>query len=265
MSPTIKYDVSDVELREDRGAIPLVARGVYPAKVAEVTAKDSSKGNAMLEVIFRLDGGDYDEVPLWHYIVLPSDDLDEVAGRIAEERLAEFVLAIGGKKKGQLNTDRAVGKPVQVRVKHETYEEEPRAKVAAVLPPGDVDDEEEEGDGDEGTQEDLTRDDLDDMERAELKSLIKEEDLGIRVTKSKSDDDIRDAIAEAMELEGGDDEEEPDEDDEPDEDEDGDDYEEWSVQELRDEAKQRGLKAGGTKAVIVKRLRKDDESDDEPF
>jgi hypothetical protein len=48
-------------------------------------------------------------------------------------------------------------------------------------------------------------------------------------------------------------------------DDDGDDYEEWSVDELKEELKGRGLRVAGKRAVLIGRLRKDDEDDDDPF
>lgn len=65
---------------------------------------------------------------------------------------------------------------------------------------GDVEDEEEEPDEEED-------DPLADMTRAELKAHIKAEELEVRVLKTMSDDDLRDAIREASEEE--DEEEEP--------------------------------------------------------
>jgi hypothetical protein len=122
----------------------------------------------------------------------------------------------------------------------------------------DVDEEAEEPEDDE---EELTQDDLDGMSRTELKALIKEEELEIRVTRGKSDDDLRTAIAEALEIgtdeEGAEDEDEEEEDTTP--------YSEWEISELKDELKERGLKTDGRKSMLVKRLEKDDATDGDPF
>lgn len=49
--------------------------------------------------------------------------------------------------------------------------------------------------------------------------------------------------------------------DEEETDEDSDDYEQWSVAELKDEAKSRDLKVSGSAAELVARLREDDNSE----
>jgi len=76
----------------------------------------------------------------------------------------------------------------------------------------------EEEDDDEPEDEDEEEIDLDSMSRSELKAFIKEEELDIRVLKNWSDDDIREAIVEAMDdddaFEDDEDEDEP-EDEEP--------------------------------------------------
>jgi hypothetical protein len=59
---------------------------------------------------------------------------------------------------------------------------------------------EEEGGEEEGGEEE--GDDFDDMDRAELKRYNKENELEVRVLKSMSDDDLREAIREADEEEG---------------------------------------------------------------
>jgi len=70
----------------------------------------------------------------------------------------------------------------------------------------DEDEDEEEDDSDEAED-----DGLDDMDRTELKNYIKDKDLEVSVKKSMSDDDLREAIREAM---GGDDSEEEDDEEE---------------------------------------------------
>ena len=70
-------------------------------------------------------------------------------------------------------------------------------------------DEEEESDDEEESDEDSEEgDELDDMDRGELKDYIKENELEITVKKSWSDDDIREKIREAM---GDEEDEEEDE------------------------------------------------------
>ena len=77
------------------------------------------------------------------------------------------------------------------------------------------DEEPEEADDEEEDDSDEAEDDgLDDMDRTELKKYIKENDLEVSVKKSMTDDDLREAIREAM---GGDDSEEEEEDDEEEE------------------------------------------------
>ena len=74
------------------------------------------------------------------------------------------------------------------------------------------DEEPEESDDEEEDDSDEAEDDgLDDMDRTELKKYIKENDLEVSVKKSMTDDDLREAIREAM---GGDDSEEEDDEEE---------------------------------------------------
>lgn len=81
----------------------------------------------------------------------------------------------------------------------------------------DDDDDEEDEDGEEDEEDDADEsDEFDEMERDDLKKYIKKNKLDIKVTKTMSDDDLRDAIREkvnAYEDEDGEDEEDEDEDD----------------------------------------------------
>ena len=167
-------------------------------------------------------------------------------------------------------------------------------KLAAALEEND-----EEGEGDEDDDvSDEGEVDLDAMDRTELRTFIRENELGIRVVKSMSDDDVREAIAEALEEEP---EPEPEEatdeyddwtlrklkaelrkrghadtgskDDliadlreldakEGSEDSDENEYDEWEISELKEEAKDRGLKTTGSKAVLIARILEDDAEED---
>lgn len=82
-------------------------------------------------------------------------------------------------------------------------------KKAEPEPEEEDEDEEEESDDEEESDEDSEEgDELDDMDRGELKDYIKENELEITVKKSWSDDDIREKIREAM---GDEEDEEEDE------------------------------------------------------
>lgn len=258
--PKIKYDLRDVE---SSGGFETPPPGLYRAKLAECNVKKSKAGNDMLECIYELSRGDYKGSRVWDYVVL---------NEASEWKLKQFLEAVGkiaGKKseKGAFDPDEFEDAEVQVRLKHETYNDEPRARVAAVLPlPEDDEDEEEievedsEDDDDEGADEEYTYEDLEGMDLGELKEVIEEEELGIRVTKKSKVETVLAKVAEALELE-------PEEEDEDEEDEDDEDvaYEDMTPEELKAECKDRGLKAAGKKAVLIARLEKDDEEAEDPF
>lgn len=264
--PKIKYDVRDVE---SSGGFETPPPGLYKAKLAECNLKESKSGNEMLECIYELIAGDYKGSRVWDYVVL---------NEASEWKLRQFLEAVGkvaGKRgaKGSFDPDEFEDAEVQVRLKHETYNDEPRARVAAVLPlPEDDDDEDEEEveaeetDADEeGDGEAYTYEDLEGMDLDELKEVIAEEELEIRVTKKSKAEKVLVKVAEALELEPEEEEaeEEPEEGEEGDEDEET--YEEMSPAELKQECKDRGLKAAGKKAVLIARLEKDDEEAEDPF
>lgn len=264
--PKIKYDVRDVE---SSGGFETPPPGLYKAKLAECNLKESKSGNEMLECIYELIAGDYKGSRVWDYVVL---------NEASEWKLRQFLEAVGkvaGKRgaKGSFDPDEFEDAEVQVRLKHETYNDEPRARVAAVLPLPEDDDEDEEEEVDaEETEDDedtevegYTYEELAEMDLKELKEVIKEEELeDIRVTKKSKAETVLAKVAEALELEPEEAEEDEDEeDDEGDEDEES--YEDMTPAELKQECKDRGLKAAGKKAVLIGRLEKDDEEAEDPF
>lgn len=99
----------------------------------------------------------------------------------------------------------------------EEFEEEEKPKKGAKKAtkkaepePEEDEDEEEESEDDEEADEDSEEgDELDEMDRGELKDYIKENELEITVKKSWSDDDIREKIREAMGDEEDEEEEKP--------------------------------------------------------
>ena len=100
----------------------------------------------------------------------------------------------------------------------EDSEEDENDKLAKEVE-DEEDADEDENDDDESEEEENVEeggDELDDMDRSELKTYIKEHELNVKVTKKMEDDDIREAIREAIhaaEAENGNDEDEQD--DEP--------------------------------------------------
>ena len=119
-------------------------------------------------------------------------------------------------------------------------------------------DEDDEDEGDEETTGEYEWDDIAELDKAELRQLIADEELGIKVKKSADVDELRTQVAEALEIEAPDDEDAED-------DEDEDDYDEWSLDDLKEELEQRSLSTKGSKKLLVSRLRKDDSEEDKPF
>lgn len=135
-----------------------------------------------------------------------------------------------------------------------------KGKKPALISRLEEDDEEDEDDEDEGDDEttgEYEWDDIAELDKAELRSLIAEEELDIKVKKSTDVDELRTQVAEALEIEA------PEEEDEDEDEED--DYDEWSPDDLKEELEQRSLSTKGSKKLLVSRLRKDDSEEDKPF
>jgi len=266
LSPSIiKYgDVSKVE--SDFVHAPV---GVYVAKVKKIEQKLSKNKEDMVEVIFTLTkdakGKKLTKAYSDLYFYAPIDPTASWA-----RRLKDLVTAFGLKAKGG-NLGAIEGKEAMVRLREDTdLDGEYRPNIGKVFPLAvakdddedeeDVDTEEEEDDAED---EEEDEDDLDGLSRAELKALIKEEGLEVKVLKSMSDDDVREAITEARpDDEEEDEEDEEDEDEEDDEEEEEDDqYDTLSLADLRAELKERQLDTKGKKAILVARLRTDDAED----
>lgn len=336
MATKIKYNVKGVD--SSGGDKPEQAKpGMYQAEIVEINERDSKSGNgAMLEVVFKIvsdSKGKKKNIAginskVWHYVMLEHEP--------SAFRLREFLEAIGkvkGKKgeTGSLDIDSLIGTVLQVQLKSDRDQDgDYRPKVGKVLELAadagddeeepdeddepDEDEEPEEDDADDEEEDDEDAVDLSELDRKQLKAFIKEEELDIKVTKPMSDDDIRDAIAEAL---GGDEEEEEeeepeededdglddldraglkkhiksndlevkvtksmseddireairalagDDDDEEEEEDEAPDYSTWDVAQLNAELKERGLPVKGNKSAKVKALAKDDSTDDgDPF
>ena len=268
----VKYDVSgDIP---ETGNAPV---GTYRGKIKDAEAKDSNAGNPMIVISIELthhaDGKKVKEDywPVRQYLMVTDER------PYAKRTIKEFTTAIGLKPKGTIDTDKILGKAVQVKLKSDTDQDgeyQPRIQWIRPLdaaseeePEDEAEPEEPEVDEDEDDDEDEI--DLDAMDRKALKALIKEEELEITVKKSMSEDDLRELIAEAMgdddeEEDEDEDDEEPEDDEEDDEEEDGDDdapdYDSMSVNDLKAELKERELATNGSKKVLIQRLKKDDDS-----
>jgi hypothetical protein len=146
---------------------------------------------------------------------------------------------------------------LDIKVTRTTDVEDLRMEVAEALEIEDIPEDEPEEPEDEAGEDDYTWEDISGMSKPDLRQLIKDEELGIRVTPKTDLDDLRGKVAEALEIEV------PSEDAEADDD--ADDYEEWSLDDLKEELEQRSLATKGTKRALVSRLRKDDAKEDKPF
>lgn len=247
---TFEYDVRGVEPGQDFSTP--VPNALYKFRVADAAEEQSkSSGNDMIKLELEIHSGEYKGRKVWDYVVFAES---------TDWKVRQFVDAFGLKEKGKVSAKKLIGEFVMGKTKTEGSPDDEygvQSKIAQLLPLPE-DEEEAEEEDEEGTEEDLTWDDLQEYDRAELKTLIKDEELGIRVTKGKSDDDLREAIAEALEIETEEAEEEEEDEEE------GEDYSEMSLSELKSECKDRELSTSGTKKALIKRLEEND-NDDEPF
>lgn len=279
----LKFDVTGVD---PGGDFKVPKPGSYSCKIDVIEPKESQAGNDMLEVQYVItQDGEFEGSRLWDYIVLN----DSSAWKY--RRFLEAVGAVNGKtEKGEIDLDRLIGKRVLVKVTNEDSDEwGKRARVGSVarLSKADLAEEEEgeEEELEEGEEEELTADDIMHMKKTELKEVVDENELGLRVTKQTKLQALRKRVVEKMieeemisdpdeeeeeeELEDEEeveaeveDEEEEEEEEEDDEVEEVEDYAELSVGDLRAECKERGLGIKGSKSALVKRLEKDDDETD---
>jgi hypothetical protein len=145
-----------------------------------------------------------------------------------------------------------------IKVGRTTDVDELRIEVAEALEIEDIPEDEPEEEPEEEEGDDYTWDEINGMSKVDLRKLIKDEELGIRVTPKSDLDDIKAKVAEALEVEVPAEEAAEDEDDQ-------DDYDEWSLDDLKEELEQRSLSVRGSKRALVSRLRKDDAEEDKPF
>jgi hypothetical protein len=268
LSPAIRYDVSDVESSGGEQAPPKIYKGKITAVEHRTEKSDGTKIEGKGDLHITVSIGD-NYAALHSYVGLyPA----------TAWKLREFIDAIGLKDKGSIDPTKLVGKECRVQVVKDEYEGAYKARLKTWLAPkDDTEEEDEEPDPDnepeaeepeeeepeaeeepeeeeevepEEEEEPEPEDDgdaddgLDDLDRTELKAILKEEEIEFKVFKSTDTEEIRAAIREAR---------------------DGDNYDEWSLADLKDEMTKRSLKLEkGTKATsknIIEALRSDDNED----
>ena len=277
----VTYDLTGVDDLPDEPHAPV---GTYIGKIEAAEFKNSSAGNPMIEVRWRLthdaSGSKLKESyqAVWDYPILEHDS------KFVMGKTKAFMEAIGEKLKGTLDTNKMVGKKAQLKLKSDTDDGgDYRPRIGKILPapgeaePDDVEPDEVEAEAEPEEEEGV---DLDSMSRDELKKFIREEKLGtladLGITKNTSDDEIREIIVNAM---GGaeeepeaeaepEPEEEPEDDAEPEgeEESEGDGYDAMDIKALAAEFKERsldesevkGLKGAKLKAKVIELLRADD-------
>lgn len=219
----VKGDATDVQTDFNHAPV-----GLYTAKAAEVSERESSNtGQPMVEIRWDItkngDGKKLKEsyAGVFYYAPLDLTDGDMSPGWA--RRLKEVLVAFGLPMKGA-NLAKIEGKEALLRLREDTDQDgEYRPRVGKILPLGskngakDEDEEEEESEEPEAEGEDegeYTWEELQTFDRKELRTIVKEEELDIKVTAKLKDDDLREKIAEALEIDM--EEEEEDEEEEAD-------------------------------------------------
>jgi hypothetical protein len=258
--PKVKYDVSNVESRKRPKP------GLYPFKIVQATYR-AERDNPDIEVVSEITSGEFKGSRMWSYI--------QVANEASAWKLREWVDALGLKGRGTLDTDKLVGKEFRAKVNAEQYQGEYSPKIGTVMALDAEDDYEDEADDeaaaadeaeaeddedDEGEEEELPA--YEDMSLKDLRAHAKER--GIETAGAK-----KTAIIEALEAddeEGADDEEEDEEEDGDEEEDEVVDYSEWERDDLKAEAKRRGIKVlkKHSDEDIATLLEEDDQAGD-PF
>lgn len=185
--------------------------GDYRAKITNVTDSPAKDGVAQWLFTIQVGAGTYP-----YYCKHQENQFWKVRN---------LLVAAGmnvPKKKVKVDPNKLVGKTIAVTLEDDEYEGKMKSVVSATFPLSELDDDSvpDEPDDDDATEDDEdeapvakkkkaapVEDDEDDedevgaksdgleaLDRTELKELIRDKELDIRVAKSMSDDDIRNAI-----------------------------------------------------------------------
>lgn len=250
-SASVNVDLSGVET--SRKTIP---EGTYTLVVDSATQKSSQGGNPMIAFEFSVAEGKYRGSKLYENCSLQPQALF---------KLKSVLIALGMEipnKAFDLDLKDLIGLTCEAEVGHEVYEGKKKARILEYIDPSDSDSDEDDSDEEDDDDIDVEST-LMEMDLEDLKDLAKELDISsssikkakkvkalVELIMSEADeDDILEALG--------------DEDDEDDEDEDDGekDYSEMSLDELKAECKDRGLKVkkGMDKDDLIEMLEEDDE------
>ncbi len=103
----------------------IIPQGDYRARIAEVVEKTFNSGNSGYEITLDING--YNS-KMWMYLVL-----DPSNAAMTNQRIGEFFDSFGIKGTTLGSGKQWVGNVGAVRIKHEAYKGENRAKVAYVI------------------------------------------------------------------------------------------------------------------------------------
>jgi hypothetical protein len=204
MAKILFGDTSDVEPGKDfDNPIP---KGLYKMRVKEIEDTTSNAdGRPMLKVTLEVADGDHKGRLVWDYIKYKDDT--------SQWKVAQFKSAVGlSEGKVEIDPAQIEGTIVLVKIKHEGSVDDDygiQSKVASMVPVPEDEAEEmetaetESDNGDGGDEEEeLTVDDVNAMNKAELKDLIEEQEVsGVRVTKKSKVANVRAKVIEALGLE----------------------------------------------------------------
>lgn len=233
MSPVIKYDVTDVEPNE--GAYLQPQPGLYDAKIVELNPRNSDGKNDIEVIVEVITKGEFQGAKLWSYIN---------QGEASRWKMREFTDALDLPAKGGFDTTKNIGKKVRIKVTAGSWEGEYRARLQRFLKPGDsVDGDDGAASGDVG---------YDDWSDDDIKAELEEKELKVagRWTREK-------AVAlleEADDGSGGGNDDDAAAASEPE-----DEYDEWSLDDLKAEAEEKGILGNvpgrKTKEKLIEALR----------
>jgi hypothetical protein len=255
----VKFDTREVDRSANKPPAEIPSIGLHRCKVVECEFKKEKGKEPQLVVVYAIDepGRKSNGYRMWSYI---NWTLDSVAWK-----KDQFLAAMGLKQTGQFDTNKMVGKSVTVRVKHEEWNKELRAKSNGVWLAEDLDgdeydvepeddepeeDDEEELEEDEDEDEDVDDEEVDD-EEDELEEDEEPEPEPVKRTTKKAAAPVKAAAKQtaAQKRAAAAVEETADL---------YDDEDEYPIAKLRQDCKDRDLSVKGPRSALVARLRAND-------